>query len=52
MNMIFACDSCHFLFSGDARPEQCPDCGKYTVRPASEAERQEYSERLTEASEL
>ena len=33
--MIYACDNCHFLFSRTTEPEQCPDCGKYTVRRAS-----------------
>ena len=26
--MIYACDSCHFLFSRTAPAKQCPDCGK------------------------
>lgn len=48
MKVIYACDNCHFLFSRTAEPEQCPDCGKYAVREATEAERQEYEERLKE----
>lgn len=52
MKMIFACDTCHYLFSQTARPKQCPDCGKYTVRPASEAEKQEFEARMSEPSEL
>ena len=46
--MIFACDKCHFLFSRTRQPEQCPDCGKFAVREATEAERQEYEEHLKE----
>jgi hypothetical protein len=46
--MIFACDKCHFLFSRAKEPEQCPDCGKYAVRLANEAERQEYEEHMKE----
>ena len=46
--MIFACDKCHFLFSRTKEPEQCPDCGKYTVRLANETERQEYEDHLKE----
>ena len=42
MKMIFVCDQCHFLFSRTKEPEQCPDCGKYAVREADEAERLEY----------
>ena len=26
--MIYACDSCHFLFSRVSPVKQCPDCGK------------------------
>ena len=48
MKMIFVCDKCHFLFSRAAEPEQCPDCGKYAVRLADEAEQVEYKERLKE----
>ena len=44
--MIFTCDNCHFIFSRVSEPEQCPDCGKYTVRPASEEEQQEFKDRL------
>lgn len=47
--MVFACDHCHFLFHRVAQPEQCPDCGKYTIRPATEAEQKEYQERQTKA---
>jgi len=50
--MVYACDNCRFLFHRAAEPEQCPDCGKYTVRPADEAERQEYEERLKEPREI
>ena len=52
MKMIYACDNCHFLFSYTVEPEQCPDCGKYTIRPADEAERQEYEKRLKEPREI
>jgi len=51
MEMIFVCDNCHFLFSRTVEPEQCPDCGKYMVRPAVEAEQQEYEKRLKEPTE-
>ena len=49
--MIFTCDKCHFIFSRSVEPEQCPDCGKYAVRKAYEAECQEYEERLKEFGE-
>ena len=50
--MIYVCDNCHFIFSRAAELEQCPDCGKYTVRLANEKERQEYEERLIKSGEL
>ena len=50
--MVYACDNCHFLFSRTAEPEQCPDCGKYAIRPADEAERQENEKRLKEPREI
>lgn len=46
-DMVYACDTCHFLFSRVAETEQCPDCGKYTVRPAYEAEQEEFLSRLS-----
>lgn len=49
--MIYACDHCHFIFSRASEPEQCPDCGKYTVRLATEEEQNEFEERLNNADE-
>lgn len=51
IKMIFVCDKCHFIFSRTTEPEQCPDCGKYGVRLADEAERLEYEKRLNESQE-
>lgn len=42
---VFVCNHCHYLFSCHDRPEQCPDCGKFTVRPATKAEEQDLIER-------
>lgn len=44
--MIYACDNCYFLFSRSGAPEQCPDCGKYVIRPATEGEQKEFAIRL------
>lgn len=44
--MIYACDSCGSLFSASSEPEQCPDCGKDTVRPASDVEQEEFEDCL------
>ena len=52
ITMIYACDNCHFLFSRARHPEQCPNCGKYAVHEATEAERQEYEKRLKEPREI
>lgn len=46
---MFVCDRCHYAFSGNVQPEQCPDCGKYAVRPADKAEIVEYERNLTES---
>ena len=48
IEMVYSCDNCGFIFSRSEEPEQCPDCGKYAVRPANETEKQEYEEHLKE----
>ena len=45
---LYACDACHFLFESDESINQCPDCGKYRVRPANETEIAEYEARALE----
>lgn len=40
--MVYACDHCHFLFSRVSPIDQCPDCGKEEVRPATPEEIYEY----------
>ena len=40
--MIYVCDACHFLFKRVGEPEQCPDCGKYSIRTANEEEVAEF----------
>lgn len=49
--MVFTCDNCGFIFSRTAETEQCPDCGKYAVRPADEDEQKEFEHRMEELSE-
>ena len=49
--MIYACDNCHFVFSRVGHMEQCPDCGKFTVRPANEDETEEFKRHLEEAKQ-
>lgn len=48
--MIFTCDNCGFIFSRSEEAEQCPDCGKYEVRPANEEEQEEFATRMAELS--
>lgn len=46
--MIFTCDNCGFIFSCSEETVQCPDCGKYEVRPADEVEQEEFATRMAE----
>ena len=46
---IYACDACRYLFVAENMLDQCPDCGKYKVRPAKESEIMEYASRASEA---
>ena len=46
--MIYACDACHFLFKRVGEPEQCPDCGKYSIRVANDNEIEEFNSRRPE----
>lgn len=51
--MIYKCGKCHYLFSSEEELTdkkdshyRCPDCGKFAVRIATEAERKEYTMQL------
>lgn len=48
MEMIYTCDNCGFVFSRGEETEQCPDCGKYEIRPANEMEQKEFAIRMAE----
>ncbi len=50
IELILACDNCGFIFSRTEETEQCPDCGKYEVRPANEEEQAEFAQRMAELS--
>lgn len=41
LSRYYTCDSCRFTFTRTVMPEQCPDCGKYAVRPATQSEAEE-----------
>lgn len=39
---IYTCNACQYTFADTGNPEQCPDCGKTDIRPATEGEIKEY----------
>ena len=43
--MIYACDTCHFLFERVGETAQCPDCGKDNIRAANDTEIEEFLNR-------
>ena len=45
---VYVCDNCGFMFIRTGECEQCPDCGKKTVREASPEEKEEFAERQKE----
>lgn len=51
IKLILTCDNCGFIFSRSEETEQCPDCGKYEVRPANEDEQEEFATRMAELSQ-
>ena len=40
--MYFICDHCHYVYSAEALPHRCPDCGDLAIRHATTAEKAEY----------
>ena len=48
MEMIYTCDNCGFVFKRNEETEQCPDCGKYEVRPADDMEQKEFAIHMAE----
>lgn len=43
--MLYACEQCKYLFESEDEVKQCPDCGKFAVRPATQTEIDEYNSR-------
>ena len=41
----YACNHCKYLFESNDEVDQCLDCGKYAVRPATQTEIEEYESR-------
>ena len=42
---IYSCKNCGFIFTRVGECNQCPDCGKYTIRLANEEEIKEFEYR-------
>ena len=40
--MICTCQRCLYTFQAEIQPDQCPDCGKFAVRPATVRESVEF----------
>lgn len=40
--MICTCTYCGYTFESTAIPDQCPDCGKFAVRIATEEEKNDH----------
>lgn len=40
--MICTCTYCGYTFENTVIPDQCPDCGKFAVRIATEEEKNDY----------
>lgn len=51
IELILTCDNCGFIFSRTEETDQCPDCGKHTVRLANEAEQEEFAARMAELTQ-
>ena len=45
--MLYACDNCHYLFPRTVE-KTCHDCGKPTIRPATDEEQEDYKNRRNE----
>ena len=40
--MVYVCEKCKFVFERQGEVTNCPGCGSGHIRPANEAERQDY----------
>ena len=50
--MIYTCNSCRFTFRRSGEVENCPDCGKLSVREATEKEKDEYIKNQAEYEKI
>ena len=42
--MFFTCKDCNYTFKSAEKPERCPDCGRFAVRDATDAEIEQYKQ--------
>lgn len=50
--MIFVCDNCKYEFESPEETAQCPDCGKFKVRCATQSEIDEYNSRKNDKEDI
>lgn len=43
---VYTCENCHFTFLRSAQQEQCPDCGKFRLRIATEDEKKAFEKNV------
>lgn len=48
MTKYFICEACRFQFTRIDQPDRCPDCGKESVREATESEKEDFLKLLEE----
>ena len=46
--MIYTCNVCRFTFRRSGEVDACPDCGKQSVREATDKEKDEYRKNQAE----
>ena len=49
---LYICKLCNYEFESEESVGQCPDCGKFQIRPASESETEAYSKRKSSGEDV
>ena len=50
--MVYTCEKCRFTFERAGEIDACPDCGKPSIRAATEQETAEYRANREDAAAL
>ena len=50
--MIYTCNTCRFTFSRVGDVDACPDCGKPSVRQATQKEEEDFHRNQLDFSEI